>query len=85
MTLKAIQTLHKLMEADPQRVCAYCTKERGIASGPNMSHGMCRRHTMDYIQAMRAELGDEGMDELEAETVRRPDNDFPPDLANASA
>lgn len=73
---RASRIVSTLLEDGPpamQRVCSACEKERGTkrtAPDPNITHGLCPRHTIEYF-------GERGR----AQVQRRPPEDFAPDLA----
>lgn len=73
----ANQVVNMLLETGTQRVCAACEKEFGpvpAQPGTQKSHGICRRHMADaYREA--------GFPEKVAELEQKPDDNFPPDLA----
>jgi hypothetical protein len=64
------------------RVCAGCQKEFGVRPGPNESHGYCKRHLIEmYQQMMQYPQGKAKAEQSIRDIQQRPDDDFPPDLA----
>lgn len=52
------------------RICAGCQKEFGIAPQRGESHGVCRRHALEYYGADMKDMIDQ-----------MPPDNFPPDMA----
>lgn len=68
---------HLLEDDQFNRVCAACEKEFGRVPdvpGKPKSHGMCKRHTLEYYK-------DDVPPAVLQKLLARPDSDFAPDLA----
>jgi len=77
--VNATQLVDALLEAAPIRACAACQKQFGITPQPGTSHGVCKRHAVEYwSQIMSPE-------EAAAHVAKKPDEQFCPDLSQQHA
>ena len=81
--------VNRLLESDQfERVCAWCQKERGIASTENQSHGHCRRHSIEYLDELLRLANAEGESQSYINTIQQeiektkvaPEEQFAPEM-----
>lgn len=75
--LKPSEVVDKLLEA--VAVCAACQKEFGISPGPDETHGICKRHAVNYYTDM---FGDR--EKAVQHLAHKPEGKFAPDLSRQS-
>lgn len=82
----AANVVDMLLETDIVRVCMFCEKERGpvpVGPGQSKSHGVCRRHSPDYVRYSAQGMPVEYQDKMIAAFNEKPDSYFAPDLSQA--
>lgn len=82
----AANVVDMLLEAEIVRVCMFCEKERGpvpVQPGQSKSHGVCRRHTPDFIAYSAQGLPEEAKAKMLAAYQSKPADYFAPDLSQS--